>query len=95
MSNTMQETSKKKAAATTKRAVKTATKGTLKTATKGEPKTAARRTRKTTTKELRLPSHDEIAARARQLFEASGHAGGRDAEFWLEAERQLSEELNT
>ena len=37
------------------------------------------------------PTHDEIAARARQLFEASGHPGGRDLEFWLEAERQLRE----
>jgi hypothetical protein len=40
------------------------------------------------------PTHDEIARRAHLLYEQSGFAQGRDAEFWLEAERQLAEELN-
>ena len=33
--------------------------------------------------------HSAIAARAYALFERSGHAHGRDVEFWLEAEREL------
>ena len=32
--------------------------------------------------------------RARQLYEKSGYQSGREVEFWLEAERQLREELN-
>ena len=42
--------------------------------------------------ETRFPTHDEIALRAHQLYEQSGYQSGRDAEFWLEAERQLREE---
>lgn len=41
-----------------------------------------------------LPGHDEIALRAHLLYERSGHTHGRDQEFWLEAERQLLEEMN-
>lgn len=36
-----------------------------------------------------LPLHDEIAARAYELWDRSGRPAGRDVEFWLEAERQL------
>ncbi len=39
------------------------------------------------------PTHDEIAQRARELFEESGYPSNRDLEFWLEAERQLREVL--
>ncbi|OGF13975.1 MAG: hypothetical protein A2W00_04935 [Candidatus Eisenbacteria bacterium RBG_16_71_46] len=53
-----------------------------------------KRNRKTTTDEMRFPTHDEIALRARQLYEKSGYQSGREVEFWLEAERQLREELN-
>jgi hypothetical protein len=35
------------------------------------------------------PTHDQIAPRARQLWENAGRPEGRDLEYWLEAERQL------
>ena len=35
------------------------------------------------------PSHDEIAQRAREIYERSGRVPGRDLENWLEAESQL------
>ena len=41
-------------------------------------KPAARRTRKRATPKLRVPTHDEIALRARALYEQSGYQGGRD-----------------
>jgi Protein of unknown function (DUF2934) len=36
-----------------------------------------------------LPTHDEIAQRARQIWQDKGSPGGRDDEIWLEAERDL------
>lgn len=36
------------------------------------------------------PSHEEIAARAYQIFVERGCPEGRDLEHWLEAEAQLS-----
>jgi hypothetical protein len=35
------------------------------------------------------PSHEQIAARAYQLWEARGRPGGADWENWFEAERAL------
>lgn len=35
------------------------------------------------------PTHEEIAERARAIFEKSGHVPGRDLENWLQAEAQL------
>ena len=35
------------------------------------------------------PTHDEIARRAREIFERNGRIPGRDLENWLEAESQL------
>jgi Protein of unknown function (DUF2934) len=35
------------------------------------------------------PTHEEIARRARALYEQSGCRPGRDLENWLEAEAQL------
>jgi len=35
------------------------------------------------------PSHQDIARRAYQLFEARGHQHGHDIEDWLRAEREL------
>jgi len=35
------------------------------------------------------PSHEEIAARARALWQQEGYPADRDEEIWLEAERQL------
>ena len=37
----------------------------------------------------REPSHDDIARRAYQLYEARGGEPGRDWEDWLQAEEQL------
>ncbi len=35
------------------------------------------------------PSHEAIAMRAHDLYVQSGFQGGREVEFWLEAEREL------
>lgn len=37
----------------------------------------------------RIPLHDEISSRARELWEKYGRPADRDEEIWLEAERQL------
>ncbi len=39
-----------------------------------------------------VPTHEQIAMRAHELYVRSGYQPGRDQEFWLEAERQLKEE---
>ncbi len=39
------------------------------------------------------PTHEQIAARAFQLWEARGRPAGTDREDWLEAERILCEEM--
>ena len=51
----------------------------------------AKRTRGNSMDEMHLATRDEIALRAQELYEKSGCQGGRDVEFWLEAERQLRE----
>jgi Protein of unknown function (DUF2934) len=38
---------------------------------------------------IESPSHQEIAERAFNLFEARGGDGGRDLDDWLQAEREL------
>ena len=35
-------------------------------------------------------AHDEISRRAQQLWESAGRPKGRDVEFWLDAERELT-----
>ena len=35
------------------------------------------------------PTHEEIAQRAKAIYEASGRAPGRDLENWLAAEAEL------
>jgi DUF2934 family protein len=60
-----------------------------------KPTTTKKRTAKHTAHEMRFPSQDEIALRAYQLYEKAGRPGGRHVEFWLEAERQLRNELNS
>ncbi|MGH7996661.1 MAG: DUF2934 domain-containing protein [Opitutaceae bacterium] len=40
----------------------------------------------------RLFNHEEIAARARRIWEAQGSPEGRDEENWFQAERELREE---
>lgn len=37
-----------------------------------------------------LPSHDQIARRAYELWILSGYVTGRDSENWAQAERELS-----
>ena len=39
----------------------------------------------------RVPTQEEITARARQIWQDRGCPGDRDLEIWVEAERQLSE----
>ena len=36
-----------------------------------------------------VPSHDDIAALAHQLWEKNGRPAGQDVEFWLQAEQSL------
>ncbi|HWA10079.1 MAG TPA: DUF2934 domain-containing protein [Opitutaceae bacterium] len=36
------------------------------------------------------PTQEEVARRAYEIWETEGNPGGRDVEFWLEAERQLT-----
>lgn len=50
-------------------------------------KTASARTAAAVT--APAPSHAEIALRAHELYVQSGFQGGREVEFWLEAEKQL------
>lgn len=49
---------------------------------------------KPTTNPPRAPSQDQIAERARALWMQRGSPGGRDLEHWLDAERQLRDEMN-
>ena len=37
------------------------------------------------------PTHEEIAIRAYEIYEASGRPEGCDGDHWLEAERELTE----
>ena len=39
-----------------------------------------------------VPTSQEISARAKAIWEASGRKPGRDEQNWLEAERQLRKE---
>lgn len=42
---------------------------------------------------MRIPTHEEIALAAHQIWEAAGCPPDRDTEFWLEAETRLLELL--
>ncbi len=42
---------------------------------------------------MTMPSQKDIERRAYQLWEEAGQPEGRDREFYLEADRQLKEEL--
>ena len=60
------------------------------------PTTSTARVRKSTVVSTRSPltsppspTHEAIALRAHDLYVQSGFQGGRELEFWLEAERQL------
>ena len=43
-------------------------------------------------KVLRLLRRSQVRARAYELWEAAGRPPDRDLEFWLEAERQITDE---
>lgn len=55
---------------------------------------AAKTARVPTLGRPRRLSHEQIAVRAHEIYESSGRQHGRDVEFWLEAERQLREDLD-
>ncbi len=40
---------------------------------------------------LARPDENEIRHRAREIWEENGRPGGRDLEFWLQAEREFRE----
>jgi hypothetical protein len=40
------------------------------------------------------PSHEDIAARAEQIYRQSGCIAGRDLENWVQAENELKQQLN-
>ena len=40
------------------------------------------------------PTHDQVAERARAIWTKSGCQAGRDVENWIEAERQLRQEMS-
>ena len=56
--------------------------------------TATKSERKPTTALPRGITHEQIAVLAHELYVQSGYQGGRQVEFWLEAERQLREDLD-
>lgn len=74
-------------------AAKSSTKSTTKRNTKRPPANAVETTTTSTVEsaaaETRMPSHDEIARRAFELYLARGREHGRAKEDWLEAEREL------
>lgn len=41
------------------------------------------------------PTHEEIAVRAYEIYEASGRTEGRDGDHWLEAERELKQKYES
>ena len=89
MSETTQPPKKAKAPAKP-RAAATAADGAAKAAA---PKKAS--TRKTAEKPApRVPSHEEIAALARQYWAERGHAEGHAEQDWLRAERELMKQAS-
>ena len=43
----------------------------------------------TATETKKQVRHEDIAQRARQIWEREGHQAGHDVEYWLRAEREL------
>jgi hypothetical protein len=41
------------------------------------------------------PSHEDIAARAEQIYRESGCVAGRDLENWVQAENELKQRLES
>lgn len=61
----------------------------MKTALLSAPSSPAGQTSPSTAPRREKPPHQEIADRARTLWNKYGCPSGRDEEIWLEAERQL------
>jgi len=61
---------------------------------KKDPNETTNRIRGAVTARPRSITREEIAVRAHSLYAQSGYQHGRDVEFWLEAERQLREDLD-
>jgi hypothetical protein len=51
--------------------------------------TATRRTGNSTPKAAPAPTHEQISARAKAIWEAKGCPAGRDEENWRQAEAEL------
>lgn len=68
--------------------------GTIQESAKKNSATTPTRSRRVNATTSRTLTHDDIALRAHTLYIQSGYQGGREVEFWLEAERQLREELD-
>jgi Protein of unknown function (DUF2934) len=54
-------------------------------------RTSTSETAKKTRKAKTGPSHDDIAARAYQIYQARGYTPGDPLQDWLQAERELAE----
>jgi hypothetical protein len=67
---------------------------TLQDSQEAATRTATSRLRGNVTARPRSLTHEDIAVRAHALYVQSGYQGGREVEFWLEAERQLREDLD-
>jgi len=68
--------------------------GTTQESPKKRPSEATSRMGGAVTARPRSITHEEIAVRAHSLYAQAGYPQGRDVEFWLEAERQLREDLD-
>jgi hypothetical protein len=55
----------------------------------------ARQTTTTQTPSMTKPTHDEVARRAHELYEARGGEHGADVDDWLRAERELRGDKDT
>ena len=69
------------------------TTATTSSAARPRKTSAASPKRTTSSAPAPAPSHDDIARRAHELYVSSGFQGGREVEFWLEAEKQLKDGL--
>ena len=68
---------------------------TIQQTPKKKSATTSPRAGRTTKPEVPLTTREDVAVRAHELYVRSGYQGGREVEFWLEAERQLREDITT
>jgi hypothetical protein len=60
--------------------------------TEGKPSRGAGAGAATATVTAPVPTHDQIAQRAREIWQRRAYPQGQDREIWLEAEAQLIKE---